>query len=170
MCGAVFALWVPRDPKFGVYRVVLHAIRNILVKAATSPVNILSKTFRLGTGNVITLEYDYLATTPKLKYKSTLKKVVQMMEEKEEVDVVFTLFTNREEEKRVLNEKLREEKFFKRDTKDEELEEKVDEIMAERKREIEDYFKGRLLEKRVKVEISDLPRDRPKSNIDFVID
>ncbi|GLI56951.1 hypothetical protein PM10SUCC1_24650 [Propionigenium maris DSM 9537] len=158
------------DPKFGVYRVVLHAIRNILVKAATSPVNILSKTFRLGTGNVISLEYDYLATTPKVKYRSTLKKVVQMMEEKEEVDVVFTLFTNREEEKRVLNEKLREEKFFKRDTKDEELEEKVDEIMAERKREIEDYFKGRLLEKRVKVEISDLPRDRPRSNIDFVID
>ncbi len=158
------------DPKFGVYRVILHAIRNILIKAATSPVNILSKTFRLGTGSVISLEYDYLATTPKIKYRSTLKKVVQMMEEKEEVDVVFTLFTNREEEKRVLNEKLREEKFFKRDTKDEELEEKVDEIMAERKREIEDYFKGRLLEKRVKVEISDLPRDRPRSNIDFVID
>lgn len=158
------------DPKFGVYKVVLQAIRNILIKAATSPVNILSKTFRLGTGNVISLEYDYLATTPNVKYRSTLKKVVQMMEEKEEVDVVFTLFTNREEEKRVLNEKLREEKFFKRDTKDEELEEKVDEIMEERKREIEDYFKGRLLEKRVKVEISDLPRDRPRSNIDFVID
>jgi len=157
------------DPRFRVHRVVLHAIKNILIKAATSPVNILTRTFRIGTGKAIALEYEYLSTIPKTRDRDTLKKVAEMLDEKEEVDVVFTLFTNRAEEKRVLNEKLREEKFFKRDTKDEELEEQVDEIMSERKQKIEDYFRSKLLEKRVRVEVSDIPREKAVSNIDFII-
>lgn len=155
------------DPDFKIYRVVLQAIKNILIRAATSPVNILGRAFHIGDSKVVALDYSYLSPTPVDRDMKKLSTLAELLDEKSSMKAVLTVFTNREQEKKLLNEKLREEKIFKRDTKDEDLEKGVDELMLQRKKYLEEYFRKKLLEDRVRVEISDLSREEPTVGIDF---
>lgn len=156
------------DPKFRLSRVILQAIKNILIKTVTSPVDVLSKAFHLGSNEVLALDYEYLQVEPKLG-DATLKKIADILNEKRNISMVFTLFTNTDEEKRILNASIKEKKIFKRNTKDEKLDEKLNDLMLERKAYIEQYFDRALLSRRIQVEVSDIPRDTPTASIDIVI-
>ena len=59
--------------------------------------------------------------------------------------------------------------FFKRETKDEILEEEINKIIIERSEGIKNYFKGRELGQRVKVQISDISRNKAMSSIELII-
>lgn len=156
------------DPKFRLSRVILQAIKNILIKTVTSPVDVLAKAFHLGSDEILALDYEYLQVEPKLG-DATLNKIADILNEKRNITMIFTLFTNTDEEKRILNDNIKEDQIFKRNTKDEKLEEKLNDLLLERKTYIEQYFNRALLSKRVRVEVSDIPRDTPTASIDIVI-
>lgn len=157
------------NPKFKISKVVLEALKNILIRAVASPADFILNSFNIGDEKDLFIEYDYLNPNFKNKANNTLKKVVEILEKKEDINIIFTLFTDKEMEKKLLNTQLKEEMFFKRDTKDEILEEEVNKIITERSEGIKNYFKDRELGQRVKVQISDISRKKAISSIELII-
>jgi len=157
------------DPKFRISKVVLEALKNILIRAVASPADFILSSFNIGDKKDLFIEYEYLNPNFEIKDNETLEKVVEILEEKEEINIIFTLFTDKEIEKKLLNTKLKEEMFFKKDTKDEILEQEINKIIEERKKGIQNYFKDKNLEKRIKVHISDVSRNKAISSIELVI-
>ena len=157
------------NPKFKISRIVLEGLKNILVRAVTSPANFILSTFNIGEKKDLFIEYEYLDSNFKVKGNDILEKVVEILESKEDINIVFTLFTDKEMEKKLLNAKLKEDMFFKRDTKDEILKVEINKIIEQRKEIIKKYFKDRNLEDRIKVEISDISRELPISSIELIL-
>ncbi|WP_028855813.1 DUF748 domain-containing protein [Psychrilyobacter atlanticus] len=157
------------NPKFKISKVVLEALKNILIRAVASPADFILNSFNIGDEKDLFIEYDYLNPNFKNKDNNTLGKVVEILEKKEDINIIFTLFTDKEVEKNLLNTQLKEEMFFKRDTKDEILEEKINKIITERSEGIKNYFKGKELGERVKVQISDISRNKAMSSIELII-
>ena len=157
------------NPKFKISRIVLEGLKNILVRAVTSPANFILSTFNIGEKKDLFIEYEYLDSNFKVKGNDILEKVVEILESKEDINIVFTLFTDKEMEKKLLNAKLKEDMFFKRDTKNKILEEEINKIIQQRKEIIKKYFKDRNLEDRIKVEISDISRELPIASIELIL-
>ena len=157
------------NPKFKISKVVLEALKNILIRAVASPADFILNSFNIGDEKDLFIEYDYLNPNFKNKDNNTLEKVVEILEKKEDINIIFTLFTDKEMEKKLLNTQLKEEMFFKRETKDEILEEEINKIIIERSEGIKNYFKGRELGQRVKVQISDISRNKAMSSIELII-
>ncbi|UUV18149.1 DUF748 domain-containing protein [Fusobacteria bacterium ZRK30] len=157
------------NPKFKISRVILEGLKNILIRAVASPADFILSSFNIGQDKDLFIEYEYLNPNFKTKDNNTLEKVVEILEKKEDINIIFTLFTDKETEKKLLNTKLKEEMFFKRDTKDEILEGEINKIVTERSEGIQNYFKDRELGQRVKVQISDISRNKAMSSIELII-
>ena len=157
------------NPKFKISRVILEGLKNILIRAVASPADFILSSFNIGQEKDLFIEYEYLNPNFKIKNNNTLEKVVEILEKKQDINIIFTLFTNKETEKKLLNTKLKEEMFFKRDTKDEILEEEINKIITERSEGIQNYFKDKKLEQRIKVQISDISRNKAMSSIELII-
>lgn len=157
------------NPKFKISRVILEGLKNILIRAVASPADFILSSFNIGQEKDLFIEYEYLNPNFKIKNNNTLEKVVEILEKKEDINIIFTLFTDKETEKKLLNTKLKEEMFFKRDTKDKILEEEINEIITERREGIKNYFKDKNLEERIKVQISDISRNKAMSSIELII-
>ena len=157
------------NPKFKIYIVVLEALKNILVKAVASPADFILSAFNIEKEKDLFIEYEYLDSNYEVKDNSTLEKVVDILDKKEDIKIVFTIFTDKEIEKGLLNEKLREKMFFKRDTKDEILENKINELIEERRVKLKRYFEEKELGEKVEIQISDISRDKAMSSIELRI-
>ncbi len=158
------------NPTFKIYKVVLQTITNIFVRAAASPVTILASTFNFNSDEIQTISFDLLSSDLKAKEIKKLEKISEVLEAKENLRVSFTLFNNLETEKDLLNEKLKENMIFKRDTSEEKLKREVYSVMTKRRENIIKFFEKRLLEKRIDVDLSPVRRDRPQASVDFIIE
>ncbi|MGB6128180.1 MAG: DUF748 domain-containing protein, partial [Psychrilyobacter sp.] len=157
------------NPKFNIYQVILEALKNILIKAVASPADFVWSSFDIGDEKDLFVEYEYLNSNFENKDNETLEKVAEILENKEPINIIFTLFTDKEIEKNLLNTKLKKEMLLKKNIKNEILEEKINKLIEERKEKIETYFRNKKLESRIKVQISDVSRDKPITSIEFVI-
>jgi uncharacterized protein involved in outer membrane biogenesis len=68
------------DPKFSVWRIIVHILVNLLAKAATSPFALLGAVFGGGGEELSYVEFDYgstVITEPNLKKLDTVSKALQ---------------------------------------------------------------------------------------------
>ena len=90
------------NPKFKISKVVLEALKNILIRAVASPADFILNSFNIGDEKDLFIEYDYLNPNFKNKDNNTLEKVVEILEKKEDINIIFTLFTDKEMEKKII--------------------------------------------------------------------
>ncbi len=158
------------NPTFRVYKVVLQTIRNILIRAATSPVTILSNTFNFKNEDVQYISFEFLSTDLASKEIEKLEKIAEILNSKEGVKVNFTLFTDFPNERTLLNERLKENMIFKRNTENKKLNREIFSMVRKRRESIEQFFRKKLLEKKVNVEISTIERGSSHVSIDFIFE
>ena len=156
------------DPQFRIYRVVIQALKNLIVRAAASPLTMITKTFGLSEERVSSISFDYLSSELMEEEMKKLAEISNVLELKEGGEVRLVLFTDMEREMDILNERLKEEKIFKTNTKEEVLKEEVKEIIDERRDNLLQYFRSKFLEKKVSIEVSDVLRDKPQSQVEFI--
>ncbi len=156
------------DPQFRIYRVVLQALKNLIVRAAASPLTMITKTLGLSEERVSSISFDYLSSELAEEEIKKLAEISKVLELKEGVEVKLILFTDLEREMEILNERLKEEKIFKTNTKEEVLEAKVREIIDQRREGLLQYFRSKFLEEKISIEISDVLRDSPQSQVEFI--
>lgn len=156
------------DPQFRIYRVVLQAMKNLIVRAAASPLTMITKTLGLSEERVSTISFDYLSRDIAEDEVKKLDEISQVLEVKDGVKVKLILFTDLEREMDILNERLKEEKIFKTNTKRKVLEEEVREVIEGRRENLLQYFRSKFLEEKVSIEISEVLRDEPQSQVEFI--
>lgn len=156
------------DPQFRIYRVVLQALKNLIVRAAASPLTMITKTLGLSEERVGSISFDYLSSELMAEEVKKLNEICKVLEVKEDVEVKLVLFTDMEREMDILNERLKEEKIFKTNTKEEVLEGEVRGIIDQRREKLLQYFRSKFLEDKVSIEISDVLRDSPQSQVEFI--
>ncbi len=156
------------DPQFRIYRVVLQAMKNLIVRAAASPLTMITKTLGLSEERVSNIFYDYLSSDLTVDEARKLDEISKVLELKEGAEVKLILFTDLEREMDILNERLKEEKIFKTNTKREILEGEVREIIQGRRESLLQYFRSKFLEEKVSIEISEVLRSKPQSQVEFI--
>jgi hypothetical protein len=156
------------DPQFRIYRVVIQAMKNLIVRAAASPLTMITKTLGLSEERVSTISYDYLSSELTEDEAEKLDEISKVLELKDGVEVKLIIFTDLEREMDILNERLKEEKIFKTNTKREVLEEEVREIIQGRRENLLQYFRSKFLEEKVSIEISEVLRNKPQSQVEFI--
>ncbi|GLI56311.1 hypothetical protein PM10SUCC1_18250 [Propionigenium maris DSM 9537] len=156
------------DPQFRIYRVVLQAMKNLIVRAAASPLTMITKTLGLSEERVSTISYDYLSSELTEDEAKKLDEISKVLELKDGVEVKLVLFTDLEREMDILNERLKEEKIFKTSTKREVLEGEVRKVIQGRRENLLQYFRSKFLEEKVSVESSEVLRSKPQSQVEFI--
>jgi len=156
------------DPHFRIYRVVLQALKNLVIRAVASPITMVTKSLGLSEDKISRISFEYLSSELMEEEKKKLDEISKVLNLKEDVKVKLILFTDLEREMDLFNENLKEEKIFKTNTKEEVLKKEVAGIINERKKNLLQYFRSKFLDEKVSVEVSSVLRDKPQSQVEFI--
>jgi hypothetical protein len=78
------------DPKVKIGRIILDILKNLVIKAATAPYDMLASAFGGNEEDYKDLKYDYLQELPAEKQKKQLERIAAILTEKPELNVTFT--------------------------------------------------------------------------------
>ncbi len=102
------------DPEFKLSRVIWYAVKNILVKAVTSPFTILAKLAGSSSEEELNeIKYDYMQIKPNETQLKQLEKLKTILLEREDLNIEAEYYTDIEEEYKKIALQNSKEKYFK---------------------------------------------------------
>ncbi|MBP7653211.1 DUF748 domain-containing protein [Candidatus Dependentiae bacterium] len=101
------------DPEFKLSRVIWYAVKNILVKAVSSPFNMLAKLAGTSEDELKEIKFNYLQVNPEENQIKQMEKIKKILDERENLVIEFLQFTDVEEEKNRLALNLCKEKYYR---------------------------------------------------------
>ncbi len=105
-----------KDPKYKVGKIILKVFENLLLKAVTAPFNAVGALFSKKEP-ATDFEFDYLQVDfSKKEQRKVLEKTAEFVNEKPEMQIVFTQNLNPEKEIELLSYKLAKVKYLKNPT------------------------------------------------------
>lgn len=87
------------DPDFRVFPIVMQILKNLIVKAAASPYKLLARTFNASEESLRDIKYDYLQSDIEKRQKKSIKELVKVLNQKEDLHVKLVYLNNDEWEK-----------------------------------------------------------------------
>jgi hypothetical protein len=87
------------DPKVKIGRIILDILKNIIIKAATAPYDLLANAFGGDENDYKELKYVYMQASPGDKQKKQLENIAAILTEKPELKVSFSPVVDSEKEK-----------------------------------------------------------------------
>lgn len=87
------------DPKVKIGRIILDILKNIVVKAATAPYDLLAAAFGGNEEDYKSIRYDYLQVNLDEKQENQLARIATILTDKPELNVTFTQVASPEKEK-----------------------------------------------------------------------
>lgn len=87
------------DPKVKIWRIILDILKNIIIKAATAPYDMLASAFGGNEEDYKDIRYQYQQIAPLEKQQKQLSRIASILTDKPELNVSFTQVVDPEQEK-----------------------------------------------------------------------
>lgn len=101
------------DPKFRISRVIFYAIKNVIIKAATNPFNLLAKLVDGKEEDFKEINYTFLQTALDKEQLKKIEGFIKILEERQGIILELIHYTDIDEEREQLAVKLSKEKYYR---------------------------------------------------------
>ncbi|HPN30309.1 MAG TPA: DUF748 domain-containing protein [bacterium] len=101
------------DPEFKLNRVIWYAIKNVLIKAATSPFGLLAKLAGGSEEELKEIRFDFLQIKPGSEQNNQFGKLKKILDERTGLKIEFVHFTDFDEEKKMFAANFCKESYFR---------------------------------------------------------
>jgi uncharacterized protein involved in outer membrane biogenesis len=87
------------DPKIRLGRLILGILKNLIIKAATAPFDLLASAFGGEPGDFKEIRFEYLDVNPGDNQKNQLESIAAVLTDKPELNITFTQIVDYDKEK-----------------------------------------------------------------------
>ncbi len=155
------------DPKFGVGSVVMGVLIANFTEVIKTPEKAISNILTLGSSEKDNVVYfDYMDAEPKYSDLDKLRKVIEILKGNPAAKAKVTIFTNDKVEKGLMKTKDITGILF--GGKKESSSDKLDDLMDDRKKYIENFLGAEVESSRVEVIISDRDKNLPQAKLEII--
>ncbi len=155
------------DPEFGVGGIVTGVLIANFTQVIKTPEKAISNILTLGSSEKESVVYfDYLDSEPKYSDLDKLRKVIEILKGNPAAKAKVTIFTNDKVEKGLMKTKDITGILF--GGKKESSSDKLDDLMKERKKYIENFLGAEVEISRVEVIISDRDKNLPQAKLEII--
>ncbi len=155
------------DPEFGVGGIVMGVLIANFTEAIKTPEKAISNILTLGSSEKDNVVYfDYLDAEPKYSDLDKLRNVIEILKGNPAAKAKVTIFTNDKVEKGLMKTKDITNILF--GGKKESSSDKLDDLMDDRKKYIENFLGAEVDSSRVEVIISDRDKNLPQAKLEII--
>lgn len=103
-----------KDPTYKLGKVIWQVLKNLVIKAATAPFNLIAKAFGMNEEDIKVVRFDYLQHEFDKKQMKSLDVIAQTLIEKPDLKLVMIQVASRESEKELLALAMAKEMYYQK--------------------------------------------------------